>query len=211
MQRPAAAFEPAVPARATVWQTGLGVALSFGAAAPGCTPARTAIEPRRPPAFELAASPVPACPRDAAPGRTGQCACADALFNVLGACVGPRSGDAYCGPGARIESGGCAFRACGPRERVDLATGECVSPPAIWGASGCSDGGALRARGGRWACIPPAAACPRDSTREDGTIRACARARRCPPGSLFEEPGRGQHPSPARSDSPCRPFVFEGT
>ncbi len=109
--------------------------------------------------------------------------------------MSPAIADAYCGPGERMGPGGCAAAACGPDEVVDLVTGACDLRSALRreGAP-CGDAGVAVARAGEVACLGPADACPRGTTREGDR---CARAPACPAGTLAEGPT-------------CRPVVTAG-
>jgi hypothetical protein len=137
-----------------------------------------------------------ACPRDATIDATGRCACVDGTVAVLGACVTPAAGDAFCGPAARIGANGCEFRPCGPGERLDLGSGRCapsVRPDA--NAAPCAPGSAVLFANGHRACASADAACPRGTRRSGGV---CVREPRCPPGSLA---------APAERDA-CRAVVL---
>jgi hypothetical protein len=137
---------------------------------------------------------VPACPRDAAQDASGRCACADGTIAVFGACVAPAAGDAYCGSGALMTGGGCAFRPCAANESVDIGSGTCVSRSALANLGEPCVAPALDViANGRRACVVADAACPR-GTRRQGN--ACVGLTRCPPGSLPE-------------GSACRPVVVE--
>ncbi len=127
-----------------------------------------------------------ACPRDAARDPTGRCACAPGHVLVLGACVPPAVGDAYCGRAAKAGVDGCVFRACAEREVLDAATGACLPKTTIEAASAiaCADGGALVVADGHAACVAAEAACPR-GTRRAGAV--CPRPPKCPPGALASE------------------------
>jgi hypothetical protein len=136
----------------------------------------------------------PACPRDAAQDGSGRCACSDGTVAAFGACVAPKTGDAFCGPGGRSGAEGCTFRACGPRESVDVATGACVALASLSEVGEPCPAPAIEIiEGGHRACAPPEAGCPR-GTRRSGS--ACVGVPRCPPGSLPE-------------GSTCRALVVE--
>jgi hypothetical protein len=111
---------------------------------------------------------------------------------LLGACVPPSVGDAFCGPAAVLEPGGCAFRTCAPGERLDVAAGGCLRVvavhPDVPDAGGCTDAGLPLLQDGRLACAPSDATCPRGSRRADGAA-ACERGPRCPAGSLPDGDG----------------------
>jgi hypothetical protein len=133
-----------------------------------------------------------ACPRDAHRDASGRCACAQDSVLVLGACVPPAVGDAYCGPAERMGKDGCSSRACGASERLDVVTGQCVAATSLSGApEACSAGAVTLASAGHAFCAPREATCPR-GTHRDGV--RCARPPGCPPGALPEGSG-------------CRPIV----
>jgi len=97
----------------------------------------------------------PRSPADLAPCREG-------TVPLLGACVDPSVGDAWCGPAARMSSSGaCVFRECAADEAVDL-DGACV-PLGLVVRTGpsCPAGAALVIAAHHTACIPAAEACPR--------------------------------------------------
>jgi hypothetical protein len=137
---------------------------------------------------------VPACPRDAVQDASGRCVCADGTIDVLGACVAPAAGDAFCGPGARMIGGGCAFRPCAPSESIDVGSGACVSRSALANLGEPCVAPALDViENGRRSCVAVDAACPRGARRQGN---ACVALTRCPAGSLPE-------------GSACHPVVFE--
>jgi hypothetical protein len=131
-----------------------------------------------------------ACPRDAARDGSGRCVCVEGTLPLLGACVPPAVGDAFCGPAALLEPDGCAFRACSPGARLDVVTGTCLPWSAVHGedAEACGDAGSPLLQDGRLTCAPSDATCPRGS-RRDATAATCDRSPRCPPGSLVEGSG----------------------
>jgi hypothetical protein len=159
---------------------------------------------RRPPCDGVACAA--ACPRDAEPDRSGRCACVPGDVLVLGACVPPAVGDAYCGPAARAGPFGCFFRACASGERLDAVTGACLPATSIPGlGAGCGDAGAPAVVEGRAVCLSVDAACPRGTVRTGATGAVCSRPPRCPPGSLAEV--AGTHDGAVLA---CRPVVTEG-
>jgi hypothetical protein len=104
------------------------------------------------------------------PGRPGpQSAasvtlCREGTVPLLGACVDPAVGDAWCGPAARMSSSGaCVFRECAANEALDL-DGSCV-PLGLVVRTGpaCPAGAALVVASRHTACIPADNACPRGS------------------------------------------------
>lgn len=108
-------------------------------------------------ALLLVGCPAPRSPASSAP-------CRDGTVPLLGACVAPSVGDAWCGPSARMSSSGaCVFRACAADEALDL-DGSCdplgsivrTGPP-------CPAGAALVVAAHRTACVPAGDACPRGS------------------------------------------------
>jgi hypothetical protein len=128
-------------------------------------------------------APAPACPRDAAPDAEGRCACAPGLELLLGACVGPAVGNAYCGPAARLSAGGeCAYRTCGAGEALDTG-GACIAiPDLVRAGPPCAKPAALVVTdAGQTACVPADVACPR-GTFPDGA--RCVAPPGCPAGSL---------------------------
>ena len=144
----------------------------------------------------LPGPPLAACPRDARPDASGQCACNPGDVAVLGACVPPPVADAYCGGAARATAtGACVFPVCGASDAVDLDAG-CVPLAALLhgGPRSCAAGASLAVEDRRAVCIPVDAACPR-GTHADGVT--CAHPPACPPGSL---PAAGA----------CRPIVLRG-
>ncbi|MCL2448050.1 MAG: hypothetical protein FWD17_03785, partial [Polyangiaceae bacterium] len=141
--------------------------------------------------------PWPACPRDAAPDATGHCVCAEGTLPLLGACVPPSIGDAYCGPAARLGSDGCTFKRCNPGQSLDVTTGQCNAGGIDTGlptAGPCTGDAALVVENGARVCAPADAVCPRGSRRSG---EACVRGLRCPVGSLPEGDG-------------CRAVVLSG-
>jgi hypothetical protein len=123
----------------------------------------------------------PACPRGAAPDPSERCACTNGLLLLLGACVEPSVGDAYCGAAARLTGAGCAFRACDDREALDV-DGPCVPTGNVARSRPrCDIGSTLVVEGGRAICVPPFAACPR-GTQVEGN--GCALEAQCPAGAL---------------------------
>jgi hypothetical protein len=154
-------------------------ALALAAAPVGCSTGPACY------GVDCAARSLAACPRDSARGASGRCACADGDVLVLGACVPPAVGDAFCGRAAFQGSGGCAFRPCADGDALDVASGECVSRATLphGGFIPCADGQLSIIEGGRAACVPSEATCPRGTTPSAG---ACARPLGCPPGTLPE-------------------------
>ncbi|MDP9033838.1 MAG: hypothetical protein M3O50_03465, partial [Myxococcota bacterium] len=146
--------------RSVIVLAALAGAAGLGAA--GCAPRSVA------PAAE-AMAPAPACPRDAARSRSGRCACTAGHLAVLGACLPPRAGDPYCGPGAAIlggeddvrgdeaRLGSCAFVACPgkPGAMRDVVTGACVPAATVASLVDCGAGAAPIIEDGRGACVPP--------------------------------------------------------
>jgi hypothetical protein len=122
---------------------------------------------------------TPACPRDASRDASGRCACAGGDLLLLGACVDPSLADAYCGPGARYEAGGCAYVPCGGGEILDVAAGACARRPSA--AASCKPPDVAALESGEARCMAPGASCPR-GTRRDAAV--CARPRACPAGTL---------------------------
>lgn len=126
----------------------------------------------------------PSCPRFAA---SPSCACEGDGVVVLGACVSPKTADAFCGKGARFTGVGCAFREC--PNGIDLATGECVSAVALREIAATSrvalgpsarlacDSGVAVVDGDVLACVPPEATCPRGTLFEAGRCIARTRCR----------------------------------
>lgn len=101
-----------------------------------------------------------ACRAPRAPAQVAPCS--EGAVPLLGACVSPDVGDAWCGPAARMSSrGGCVFRECAGDEALDL-DGACVPLGAVVRTGPpCPAGAALVVEGRRTACIPADAACPR--------------------------------------------------
>jgi hypothetical protein len=133
-----------------------------------------------------------ACPRDARRDPSGRCACTDDTVLVLGACVPPAVGDAYCGPTEQMGKDGCSARPCAVSERLDVVTGRCIPLAALSGApEACGPGSVALASAGHAVCAPFAATCPR-GTHRDGL--RCVRPVACPAGSLPE-------------GASCRPIV----
>jgi hypothetical protein len=90
--------------------------------------------------------------------------CREGTVPLLGACVDPAVGDAWCGPAARMSSAGaCVFRECAADEALDL-DGSCV-PLGLVVRTGpsCPVGAALVVASHHTACIPADDACPRGS------------------------------------------------
>jgi hypothetical protein len=152
-----------------------------------------------------------ACPRDAEPDRSGRCACIPGDVLVLGACVPPAVGDAYCGPAARAGAQGCVFRTCASGELLDAVTGLCTPALSVAGetadsaqAVACGDAGVPAVAEGRAACVSADVACPRGTRRIGGV---CARAASCPPGSLPVGPAALSGGGGAAT---CRPVVTVG-
>jgi hypothetical protein len=93
---------------------------------------------------------------------TGLAPCREGAVPLLGACVDPAVGDAWCGPAARMSSAGaCIFRECAADEALDL-DGSCV-PLGLVVRTGpaCPAGAALVVASHHTACIPADDACPR--------------------------------------------------
>jgi len=128
-----------------------------------------------------------ACPRDSTVDASGRCACQSGDLPVLGACVPPAVADGYCGRAGRASPGGCEFIACGPDEAVDSDVG-CVPIATLvhGGPSACPAGAALVVASGATACVEPDVACPRGS---QARASSCARAPRCPAGTLASSGG----------------------
>ena len=103
---------------------------------------------------------------------------------LLGACVAPSVGDAYCGPGARYGTGGCAFVKCNEGYELDLSTGSCVRNVSV--VHVCLTPGAAVIESGEERCLPPEVTCPR-GTRRDGW--SCVRPRDCPAGTIPTKDG----------------------
>jgi len=102
------------------------------------------------------------CPSARSPA--GLAPCREGTVPLLGACVDPAVGDAWCGPAARMSSGGaCVFRECAADEALDL-DGSCV-PLGLVVRTGpaCPAGAALVVASHHTACIPADDACPRGS------------------------------------------------
>jgi hypothetical protein len=132
-----------------------------------------------------------ACPRDAARDASGRCACEEGTLPLLGACVPPSVGDAFCGPAAFLEADGCTFRACVAGQRLDVGSGACVpaslaSSPSSGPAGTCTDAGLPVLQASRVVCVASDATCPRGARRSASSV-ACERAPRCPPGSLPDD------------------------
>jgi hypothetical protein len=125
------------------------------------------------------------CPRDASRDASGRCACAPGSALLLGACVAPEVGDAYCGPGARYGGAGCSFVPCDEAEALDVDKGSCVRRSFVT-SGGCKLPRVAVVESGAERCLPPEATCPR-GTRRDRT--SCARPRDCPAGSLATRDG----------------------
>jgi hypothetical protein len=154
------------------------------------------------PAAPLPASP--ACPRDASLDG-GRCACLRDRVLVLGACVEPEVRDAYCGPAALRGAGACAFRTCAEGEALDEG-GRCIPIGAV-ARSGppCEAPSRLVVTGGgRAACVPADAACPRGTLAAGDACRAPAS---CPAGALWT----GQDCRSIVSHGPRGPVVDLGS
>jgi hypothetical protein len=138
------------------------------------------------------------CPRDAHRDPSGRCACTQDTVLVLGACVPPAVGDAYCGPAERMGRDGCSSRGCAESERLDVVTGQCIAATSLSGApEACSSGAVPLASAGHAVCAPREATCPR-GTHRDGA--RCARPAACPAGALPE--GAGCRPIVAAASAP---------
>jgi len=166
----------------------LGRRLAAGLACSGLVACSPAVPPG------VIAQP-PACPRDAV-AASGRCACVKDRVAVLGACVEPAVRDAYCGPASAPSADGtCAFRTCADSEALDDG-GHCI-PASSVARSGppCEPPAAFVViGGGRAACVPADAACPRGTLP---TAAGCEAPRACPPGSLG-------------TSGVCRPVVTQG-
>ena len=178
----------------------LALALSLGVGlAPvessGCHPVAPCLSD---PASAASECPPAACPRDATQGPNGRCECTPGDLAVLGACVPPAVGDAYCGRAGRMDVDGCAFRSCAQGELLDLANGSCIRDTAVPHVSPCPENTSFVVESGSAAFVPSEAACPRGATRNG---RLCARAPRCPPGTLAE----------GKEGKSCRPIVTLST
>jgi hypothetical protein len=125
------------------------------------------------------------CPREASRDASGRCACAAGSALLLGACVAPEVGDAYCGAGARYASAGCSFAPCGEGEALDVDRGSCVRRSSVTSGD-CKLPGVTVVESGEERCLPPEATCPR-GTRRDKI--SCARPRDCPAGALATRNG----------------------
>ncbi|HEY8041403.1 MAG TPA: hypothetical protein VIF15_16470 [Polyangiaceae bacterium] len=177
--------------------------LLAGIAADGCY-ARPACDGLAP------CSALAACPRDAARDASGRCRCAPGTTLVLGACVAPSVGDAYCGPGAHIAPEGCVFRECTADEALDVTAGCIPIASATQGRGGaaCPPAAAPLVEDSRTACVPADAACPR-GTQWLGA--ACARPHGCPAGTLATFGARGANgANGANGGRGCRPIVVGG-
>jgi hypothetical protein len=141
------------------------------------------------------------CPRFATAdaGQDGTCSCPDDAVVLLGACVSPKTADAYCGTGARFAAGACVFRSCPDAQSLDAKTGECVPPRALREiAAGqqisfavgerlaCDDGRPPVVDGDDIACVPSEALCPRGSRPARG---ACVASTRCRPAEIATPDG----------------------
>lgn len=177
------------------------VAVPVAAMAAGCVHLTSCGGTRRAglePEIARSADEPAACPRDAMVGPSGRCICESGLVQAMGACIEPTLGDTFCEPAARMTAEGCAFRACDEGQRIDLMTGECVSPASLSdGDSSCPEGAVDAVVSSRLVCLPSGAGCPRGTARPEGvSIRPiCLRGANCPPGSLAE-------------GATCKPVVF---
>ncbi len=111
------------------------------------------------------------CPSARSPA--GLAPCREGTVPLLGACVDPAVGDAWCGPAARMSSGGaCVFRDCAADEALDL-DGSCV-PLGLVVRTGpaCPAGAALVVASHHTACIPADDGCPRGSHLEGGRCKS---------------------------------------
>lgn len=148
-----------------------------------------------------------ACPRDATLDPSGRCACVDGDVPLLGACVPPPVGEAFCGPSASLASGnaagGCVFRGCAEGQSLDVVSGACAPRATLPGGSiECAAPAVAIVEAGRLTCASPGAACPRGTTPAAespaaGGSRMCSRPLACPPGSLAD-------------GASCRPVVTSG-
>jgi len=129
---------------------------------------------------------------------------------VLGACVRPDIGDAFCGRAARMGAEGCAFRECRNDEALDVATGGCIPRSALVhaGVLACRDRSLPVVENRQAGCVSLDATCPRGTDRAEGV---CVRGPLCPPGALRDvasprPQGGGRNPD----NSTCRPVVTAG-
>jgi hypothetical protein len=100
------------------------------------------------------------CPSARSPATLAPCR--EGTVPLLGACVDPAVGDAWCGLAARMSSSGaCVFGECAADEALDL-DGSCV-PLGLIVRTGpaCRSGAALVIASHHAACIPADDACPR--------------------------------------------------
>lgn len=99
--------------------------------------------------------------------------CRDGTVPLLGACVDPSVGDAWCGAAARMSSsGGCVFRECAADEALDL-DGSCIPLGAVVRTGpACPAGASLVVASRHTACIPAGDACPRGRRLEAGRCTA---------------------------------------
>jgi hypothetical protein len=115
---------------------------------------------------------------------------------VLGACVPPAVGDAFCGRAARIGAKGCAFRECGNDEALDVATGGCIPRVSLThgGVIACGERSLPVVESRQIGCVSLDATCPRGTDR---VADVCVHGPLCPPGTL-------------QDGTSCRPVVAAG-
>ncbi|HTQ47571.1 MAG TPA: hypothetical protein VMI75_32670 [Polyangiaceae bacterium] len=121
----------------------------------------------------------------AARSPTGLTPCREGTVPLLGACVDPAVGDAWCGPAARMSAAGaCVFRECAADEALDL-DGSCV-PLGLVVRTGpsCPAGAALVVASHHTACIPSADACPRGRRLEGSMCKSPPAAAPPAPGAV---------------------------
>jgi hypothetical protein len=128
-------------------------------------------------------TPAAACPRSAQRGPLNRCVCDPGRVLLMGACVAPALGDAFCGPAARAGADGCSFRPCPTRERLDIASGGCEGASSLDFAV-CGEHELSLLENEQVSCVPTDATCPRLTRRMGG---ACAGPPSCPPGSLPDQ------------------------
>jgi hypothetical protein len=179
----------------------LTLTLGGAVAAAGCA---------RPPACD-GLTCAAACPRDSVLDSSGRCACADGDVPLLGACVPPPVGEAFCGRAATLAAsapnseGGCAYRACAAGQSLDVVTGACLPRASLPTAAACAAPAVAIVEAGRLGCASAVAACPRGTTPSAASAGAgwagrspmCDRPLACPPGSLAD-------------GAACRPVVTAG-
>jgi hypothetical protein len=131
-----------------------------------------------------------------------RCACAGQDIPVLGACLGTREADTFCGTGAQAFADSCAFLPCTDGDVIDLVTGKCTPRAFVRGTLSCSPAAEPVVESGHAACIAAEDACPRGTTMSDRDRRACAGPPRCPPGTIAGAEASAGHLRPA-----CWPVV----